>query len=285
MVRYPARYRRRVYDIESMYIATPSGTLVPFTEVARLSEGTGFASINRKNQRRTVTVTADVDANVASSGLIMAELAKEFPVLSKQYPGMRFEYGGQKLETRRSFASLKTDFAAALMMIYVVLAGLFRTYTQPLIVMAVIPFGLIGAVAGHLIMGYPLTILSLIGLVALTGIVVNDSMVLVAFVNRRVADGVTPFEAVIDGGISRLRAILLTSITTVLGIAPLLMERSFQAKFLIPMGISISGGLIFATVLTLVAVPSLYMIVDDVKRLTMGSHDATATTATATAAV
>jgi hydrophobic/amphiphilic exporter-1 (mainly G- bacteria), HAE1 family len=298
MVRYPPEHRRRVYDIEAMRIAAgdqrfaligergntgflggaltstisaggspaqATQTLVPFTEVARLREGTGFASIKRKNQQRTVTITADVDSNVTSSDQVMAELSNEFPELSAAYPGMSFEFGGQKLETRKSFASLKTDFIAALILIYVILAGLFRTYIQPLLVMAVIPFGLIGAVVGHFIMGYPLTILSLIGLVALTGIVVNDSMILVVFVNRRVAAGADMFESVIEGGKSRLRPILLTSATTVLGMAPLLAERSFQAKFLIPMGISISAGLIFATILTLIAIPSLYLILNDVK--------------------
>ena len=153
----------------------------------------------------------------------------------------------------------------ALGLIYVVLAGLFRSYIQPLIVMVAIPFGLIGAVAGHYAMGYPLTILSLIGLVALTGIVVNDSLILVSFVNRRRAEGTNPYEAVIAGGQQRLRAILLTSATTILGLTPLLLETSFQARFLIPMGISIAAGLAFATVLTLIAVPSLYMIMLDVK--------------------
>jgi multidrug efflux pump subunit AcrB len=157
-----------------------------------------------------------------------------------------------------------------LLLIFVLLAGLFQSYIQPLIVMAIIPFGLIGAVIGHFIMGYPLTIASMIGLVALTGVVVNDAMILVVFINRLVRDGMPLHEAVIVGGKGRLRPILLTSATTVLGMGPLLLETSFQAKFLIPMGISLSSGLIFATVLTLVAVPSMYLIVNDVKKLTRG---------------
>lgn len=276
MVRYPAEYRSRVYDVEEMRIATPGGTLVPFQpsdtlvpfkEVARLTEGTGFASINRKDQQRAVTITADVNETVTKSDLVIAKLEGLFPDLRERFPGIELEWGGQKLETKKSFASLETDFLAALAMIYVILAGLFRSYVQPLIVMSVIPFGLIGAVGGHFVMGYPLTILSMIGLVALTGIVVNDSMILVSFVNKRREEGMDAFEAVIDGGKSRLRAILLTSATTVLGIAPLLLETSFQARFLIPMGISISAGLLFATVLTLIAIPSLYMVVEDVKMI------------------
>ncbi len=271
MVRYPPEYRKRIYDIESMYVATPTGDLVPFGEVARLTEDTGFASIKRVDQRRTITVTADVDTHISNADLIMGTLALRFPEWQRRFPGVGLKFGGQKLETTKSFGSLKYSFAIALLLIYVILAGLFRSYVQPMIVMAVIPFGLIGAVAGHFIMGYPLTLLSTIGLVALAGIVVNDSMILVTFINKLVADGAPVEEAVIRGGLGRLRPILLTSATTVMGIAPLLTETSFQAKFLIPMGISISAGLILATVLTLIAVPSMYLIVLDVKHTALAS--------------
>ncbi len=267
MVRYPPDYRRRIHDIEMLRVATPSGQLVPFTEVARLTEGSGYASIKRTDQRRTVTVTADVDTNVSNSHRVIADLTGYFPDILRRYPGVQLAFGGQKLETTKSFGSLKHSFVIALLLIYVILAGLFRSYIQPAIVMAVIPFGLIGAVAGHFVMGYPLTILSMIGTVALTGIVVNDSMILVTFINHRVRDGVPIHEAVIQGGRSRLRPILLTSATTVLGIAPLMMETSFQAKFMIPMGVSISAGLIFATVLTLVAIPCMYLIVNDFEQI------------------
>ncbi len=267
MVRYLPEYRRHIYDIETMRIKTPSGDLVPFTEVARLTEGIGYASIRRKDQRRTVTVTADVDSDISTPDDIIAAISQSLPALAEQYPDVRFEFGGQKLETQRTFGSLKKDFMIASLMIYIILAGLFKSYIQPLIVMSVIPFGMIGAVAGHLFMGFPFTMLSAIGLVALTGIVVNDSLVLVVFVNRRLAEGTPIEEAVIESGKSRLRPILLTSMTTVFGIAPLLMERSFQAKFLIPMALSIASGLAFATVLTLVAVPSFYLIIEDIKRI------------------
>jgi len=154
-----------------------------------------------------------------------------------------------------------------MVLVYVLLAALFRSYIQPLIVMTAIPFGLIGAVIGHALMGYPLTILSMIGLVALSGIVVNDSLVLVSFINRQIASGVPLIEAIINGSKSRLRPIILTSITTIAGLAPLMAERSFQARFLIPMGISIAFGLAFATVLNLVVVPAIYMIVADLRSL------------------
>ena len=267
MVRYPEEFRKSIYDVESMRIATPSGAVVPFSEVARLTEGIGYASINRTDQRRTVAVTADVDETITNAHQVMNALSGEFPKIMREYPGVELAYGGQRLEMRKSFSSLNRDFLIAMLLIFVILAGLFRSYVQPLIVMSVIPFGLIGAVMGHFIMGYPLTIASVIGLVALTGVVVNDALVLVVFINRRVKEGVDPTEAVVEGGKDRLRPILLTSITTVLGMAPLLLETSFQAKFLIPMGLSLSGGLIFATVLTLVAVPSMYLIVGDVRRV------------------
>ncbi len=265
MVRYPETYRQRIYDVESMRIATPDGTLVPFTEVARIEEGEGYSTIRSKDQRRTVTITADVDEAVANARNINGELSAWFPEVQREYPGVMMEFGGQAEDFAKSFGSLKTDFTAAILLIYVILAALFRSYVQPLIVMCAIPFGLIGVVFGHYAFGYPITILSMIGLVALTGIVVNDSLILVNFINRRRAEGATAFDAVIEGGRGRLRAILLTSITTILGLAPLLTETSFQARFLIPMGISIAAGLAFATVLTLIGVPSLYMIMVDAK--------------------
>lgn len=266
MVRYPPQTRRLIYDVESMRIAAPNGQLVPFCEVARLTEGRGFSTIKRLDQKRTVTVTADVDEATTNSQQVLATLEREYPELAAEFPGVSFELGGQSREFTRAFASLQRDMIIAVVLIYATLAGLFKSYVQPLIVMAVIPFGIVGAVAGHFVMGFDLTILSLIGLVALTGIVVNDSLILVDFINRRRAAGVPVVEAVVDGGKARIRAIILTSITTILGLAPLLMETSFQARFLIPMGISISFGLAFATLLTLVLVPALYVIVHDVRR-------------------
>lgn len=267
MVRYPIESRRRVYDIEMMRIATPTGELVPFTEVARLTEGTGFATIRRKDQSRTVTVKADVDDAVTTENEVIASLQAQFPEIRRDYPRVSLEFGGRKLENTKAMDSIYSSAVVAMILIYVILAGLFKSYVQPAIVLSVVPFGMIGVILGHALLGYPLTMLSNIGAVALTGIVVNDSMIVVTFINRRIERGADPFEAVIEGGKARLRPILLTSATTVLGVAPLLLERSFQAKFLIPMGISISAGLVFATVLTLVAVPALYMIVFDLKQI------------------
>lgn len=268
MVRYPEDYRRRIYDLESMRIATPTGAMVPFSEVARFDEGRGYATIRRKDQKRTVTVSADVDEMVANASIINAELQGRFGEFERRYPGVQLDVGGQQEERAKSFSSLKPNSVAAILVIYAILAALFRSYVQPLIVMSAIPFGVIGVVLGHLALGYPVTFFSLIGLVALTGIVVNDSLILMTFINRkRFEDGALPYVAVIEGGRGRLRAIILTSVTTILGLGPLLTETSFQAKFLIPMGISIAGGLLFATVLTLLGIPALYMIYVDISRL------------------
>ena len=269
MVRFPEAHRRNITDIEEMWVTAPDGTLVPFKEVARIKEGRSYASIKRNNQKRTVAVTADVDQAIGNADQINNEIASLFPKYAAQYPGMQFGFGGEKEEFGKAFASLRRDFLIAAGLIYIILAALFRSYIQPIIVMTAIPFGLIGAVLGHWVMGYPLTILSLIGLVALTGIVVNDSLILIDYLNRRREEGATAYDATIEAGVARLRAILLTSITTILGLAPLLLETSFQARFLIPMGISIAGGVAFATVLTLIGVPCIYLIFFDIRRTVM----------------
>jgi len=268
MVRYPEDYRRRIYDLESMRIASPTGAMVPFSEVAKFREGRGFATIRRKDQKRTVTVSADIDEVVANAEIVNTELASTFSDYERMFPGVRIDVGGAEEEKAKSLSSLRPNSVAAILMIYAILAALFRSYVQPIIVMAAIPFGVIGVILGHLALGYPITFFSLIGLVALTGIVVNDSLILMTFINRkRFEEGALPYVAVIEGGRGRLRAIILTSVTTVLGLGPLLTETSFQAKFLIPMGISIAGGLLFATVLTLLGIPALYMIYVDISRL------------------
>lgn len=266
-VRFPEERRQHVYELENMRIATPSGAMVPFREVAELEETRGAAAIRRVDQRRAVIVYADVDQAQGNAEQIIAKLDPVVAKLQADNPGIGIEFTGNKRETVKSFGSLRRDFVIALITIYFLLAGLFKSYFQPLVVLTAVPFGIIGAVTGHLLMGYPLTILSMIGLVALTGIVVNDSLILVDFVNKERRGGKSIRDAVIAGARRRLRAILLTSATTILGLAPLMLETSFQARFLIPMAISISFGLAFATVLTLVVVPCNYMILEDLKRL------------------
>ncbi|MBN2445905.1 MAG: efflux RND transporter permease subunit [Phycisphaerae bacterium] len=266
-VRFPADRRRNLCELESMRIATTSGYMVPLCEVARLVETRGYSTIHRIDQRRAVTVSADVDQSRTNAEEVIAAMQPFIANMKKTHPGVGFEFAGNKRETAKSLASLQRDFLIAVALIYVMLCGLFNSYTQPLIVLAAVPFGLTGAVAGHFLMGYPLTILSIIGIVALTGIVVNDSLILVDFINHEVSGGRSVYESVISGGRRRLRPILLTSLTTILGLAPLMMETSLQARFLIPMAISITFGLAFATLLTLVVVPAIFLIFEDVKAI------------------
>ena len=272
MVRYPKEFRENSWNVESMWLPgsrdaiTGERKWIPISEVADLDMGVGYSTITRYQQTRSAKVIGSVDdATPGGSQAVMTSIRDkiEAEVLPK-YPGVEVQYLGQAEEIRKSFSSLRLAFPVALLIIYGMLAGLFRSYTQPLVVMAAIPFGFLGAVAGHLITGETFTILSAIGLVALAGILVNDSLVLVDFINRRVADGMGHFEASIDGAKKRLRAILLTTLTTASGLIPLMFETSFQAKFLIPMAVTLTFGLVFATGLTLVLVPCLNMIREDV---------------------
>ncbi len=269
MVRYPESFRKNVYNVETMWIPSPDGPdqrgWIPLAEVARLEETESYSTIRRSQQQRALTVYAEVDDEQTSSYDILANIGREFEEeVSPQHPQVRLEFLGTAEERRKSFAGLTIAFPVALLMIYMLLAGLFRSYFQPIVVMSAIPFGIQGAIVGHWVTGNPMTILSWIGLVALTGIVVNDSLVLVDFINSRVRDGMTLVEATLKGSRLRLRAILLTSVTTIAGLMPLMFERSFQAKFLIPMAVTLTFGLAFATALTLILVPCLNLIFFDI---------------------
>lgn len=266
-VRFPPDQRNRLDALESLRIATPSGQMVPLSEIAIIEQDRGPSTIRRLDQRRSITVTADVDQARANTQEITQSLEPTLAGLRLDNPDVQIRYSGSKLETMKSMGSLAIDFPIALLIIFVLLAGLFKSYVQPLIVMCVIPMGITGAVLGHLIMGYPLTMLSMIGLVALSGIVVNDSLVLVDLINRRIAAGEPLVTALVQSSKRRLRPIFLTSITTILGLAPLLTETSFQARFLIPMAISITFGLAATTFLTLILVPTFFHIVHDLRNL------------------
>jgi multidrug efflux pump subunit AcrB len=268
MVRFPESSRRSLGDLEEMRVRTPDGTEVPFTTAARVRLSRGPAAINRKDRRRVINVTADVDLEKANTEEILRGLrADVLPGLRGDYPEVRFSFEGQQQEQRETMGGLIRGFFIALVVIYALLAIPFKSYVQPLIVMSAIPFGLIGAVWGHVLMGKDLTILSMFGIVALTGVVVNDSLVMVSFINRRRREG-EPLGASIRGaGAVRFRAILLTSLTTFAGLTPLLLEKSLQAQFLIPMAISLAFGVLFATFITLILVPSLYTILEDVRYL------------------
>jgi multidrug efflux pump subunit AcrB len=267
MVRYPESERRTFGDVENMRIRTPDGREIPLGEVASVTLQRGYAVIHHDDRERVVAVTADVDTNIANGAKVLADLEASFlPQLIANSNGLRYSFEGQQRETQRSVNSLFRGFVLALLLIYGILATMFRSYLQPLIVMSVIPFGLIGAVVGHMIMGHALTMMSLFGLVALSGVVVNDSLVLLDFVNRARRQGRSIEDAVYLGGQSRFRAIILTSLTTVAGLLPILLETSFQAQFLIPMAISISFGLMGSTFLVLLLVPALYMLLYDARR-------------------
>lgn len=266
MVRYADRDRRSLAGIEEMRIRTADGRQVPIEEVAVARAGRSYSVINRVDRQRTITVVAAVDETRANAARIVSELRTRFlPELLQRYPGVRYDLEGQEKRTQESLDSLKTGFTLALMGIFVILASQFRSYLQPLIIMTAIPFGLIGAVAGHLLLGLEITMISIFGIVALAGIVVNDSLVLIDFINAKVREGVDVDAAVIASGCQRFRPIMLTTITTIGGLLPLLLERSFQAQFLIPMAVSISFGLLFSTGLVLLVIPALYRLLEDAR--------------------
>jgi len=268
MVRYPADERRSLGDLENMRIRAADGTEVPFGTVAHAELGRGYSTIRRSDRQRVVNVTTDVDRSVISEGEVLADLrAGALPEILADYPGMTVSLEGQQREQRRTAAGLIRWYPVALFLIYALLAVPLRSYFQPLLIMSVIPFGLVGAILGHLLMGRNLSMMSVVGIIALSGVVVNSSLVLVHYVNSRRAEGETLGDAVVEAAITRFRPIVLTAATTFVGLVPLMTERSTQAQFLIPMAISISFGVLFATLVTLFVVPSGYLILEDLRVL------------------
>ncbi len=267
-IRLPEEQRNSEFNVESFLLTTPAGTFVPLQEVATIERGRAYTSINRRDGRRAVTVSANV-APIGDSPVITASLNSEvLPKLAKSFPGLSYSYKGRQADRKESMGSLFQGFLFALGCIYFLLAIPFRSYVQPVVVMLAIPFGIIGAVFGHMIMDYHLSLMSMMGVVALSGVVVNDSLVLVDYANKQVSRGVTASQAIKDAGLRRFRPVLLTTLTTFGGLAPMIFETSRQARFMIPMAISLGFGIVFATVVTLVLVPCLYLIVDDMITLT-----------------
>ncbi|MEE2658365.1 MAG: efflux RND transporter permease subunit [Candidatus Latescibacterota bacterium] len=257
MVRYPESERRDLSDIESMRIRTTDGSEVAFSYVAEVDVGYGYATIQRSDGQRIVTVSADIDDNAANATDINSDLQTRFlPRLVEDYPGLRYSFEGEQREQSESFASLGQGFLVAMLAIYALLAIPFRSYTQPLVIMSAIPFGMIGAVWGHVIMGLDLALLSLFGIVALSGVVVNDSLILLTFYNQLRAGGLERDAALVEAGKQRFRPILLTSLTTFFALLPMIMEKSVQAQFLIPMAVSLGFGIMFATCIILLGVPA-----------------------------
>lgn len=262
MVRLPEAERSAISILEHVLIATPNGGEVPLAHVANLIPGKSPSAINRIDRYRILSVTADVDKSSANMTVINADLAAYLQELVAQYPGVTYKLEGEAREQRESFGSLAWALLFVFFAIYCLLAIPFKSYWQPIVVMSVIPFGVLGAVLGHWIMATNLTILSLLGMLALIGVVVNDSLVLVDYINKKRAQGLALFEAVSTAGAARFRPVMLTSLTTFIGLMPLLFEKSTQAQFLIPMAISLGFGILFATFITLILVPVNYMLLE-----------------------
>ena len=268
MVRYPRVDREQLATLETMRLRTPDGREVPFSVAATATMGRGYSKIDRLDRRRSISVLADIDKQSTTPDTVLAAISGDFlPDLLSRYPGMTYSLEGQQKEQSEFIGTLMRINAMALLAIFVLLAIPLKSYGQPLIIMSAIPFGMIGAIAGHALLGYDLAIFSLIGVVALSGIVINDSLVMIDLINRERESGQSVLQAVRDAGVRRFRAIMLTTMTTFLGLTPLLLEKSLQAKFLIPMAVSVAFGVVFATLITLMLVPSLYLIGEDIKRL------------------
>lgn len=266
MVRYPKEQRNSIGNLETMRVRAANGDEIPFQEVADIEVGQGYTSINRVDGKRSISVTAKVNPDIIEPNTILRDvMSQAIPQYVKQYPDVSFKLQGNSKEQQDALVSLAQGFLFALFAIYALMAIPLKSYSQPLIIMSVIPFGIVGAIVGHLILGNSVSVLSICGIIALSGVVVNDSLIMVDFVNRARAEGKSMIESAIQAGSERFRAIILTSLTTFMGLMPIVFERSLQAQVVIPMAISLAFGILFATVITLLLVPSLYMILDDIK--------------------
>ncbi len=264
-VRLPEQERVSEYDLEQLIVRSSNNVEIPLLEAINIERGRAYISIDRRNGRRVVTLSADVTPR-AQAGQVISSLEQEtLPQLVTNYPGLTYGYEGRQADMAESMQGLAMGMVLALMIIYLLLAIPFRSYMQPAIIMISIPFGVIGAIIGHVVMGYSLSIMSFFGVVALSGVVVNDSLVLIDFANRRRLSGETAHDAIVAAGIQRFRPILLTTLTTCCGLGPMIFETSRQARFLIPMAISLGFGILFATLIALILVPVLYMVIEDLR--------------------
>ena len=268
LVRYPESERNSLIHVEDMRIRTREGAGVPFKQAAQIRMKQGYSTIERAQRRRVIKVTADVDETVSNANEVRKELETGFlQQLKNRFPGLRYNIEGEGKEQKEAIQDVTKGFAMAILAIYALLAIPFRSFTQPLIVLSAIPFGMIGALLGHLIMGLNLSMLSIFGIVGAAGVVVNDSLVLVHATNRLRVQGLRAMDAVRQAAPLRFRAIILTSLTTFAGLTPMLLERSVQAMFIIPMAVSLAFGVLFATVITLLLIPCGYVIMDDMHNL------------------
>ena len=270
-VKLPREERKDIRHLENFIIRTPSGMEVPLMDVVRIEQGEAFTSINRRDGRRVVEVGMDVEPKRAMTRVLEVIKREELPQLRAEFPGLTWTFQGTQAEMRESTQALWAGFALAMVAIYMLLAIAFGSYIQPLIVMTAIPFGIVGAVIGHILLGYDLSLISLMGVIALSGVVVNDSLIMIDYANRKRTE-YSAFEAIHQAGLRRFRPIILTTLTTFGGLTPIILETSRQAYYLIPMAISLGFGIIFATSIILLLVPCLYMILEDIVSLTTTSH-------------
>lgn len=268
MVRLPENERTSEGDLEALVVRSPTGGEIILGEAAEISRGRSYTGIKRVDGRRVVNVTADVDEKSANAEKILERFKSEvLPEVTSDFRGLAFSFEGGHRHRQEGLESLKNGSIVALIVIFILIAIPFRSYVQPLIVMSAIPFGIVGAVFGHLAMGFNLSLISLMGIVALGGVTVNDSLVLIVAINRFRTEGQSPFDSVVQGALRRFRPIILTSLTTFLGLAPMIFEPDYQARFLVPMALSLGYGILFATLVILLLVPAQYMIIEDIKRL------------------
>ncbi len=268
LVRYPEDERNSVWDLENMRLHLPDGREIPFLEVAQMKIGRSYVTLERLDCRRVIRVSAEVDEKITNAAELRAYLKNEFlPSLKQKYPGLVYSLEGEGRRHQEAMEDVVKGFLIAQVAIYALLAVPLRSYLQPLIVMFAVPFGIIGAFLGHKLMGYHLNILSFFGIVGLSGVVVNDALILIDLINQLRQKGVTPFPAVVQAAKQRFRPIVLTTLTTFVGLMPMIFEKSLQARVLIPMAISLGFGVLFATVITLVIIPCLYLILEDLRRV------------------
>ena len=265
MVRYPVADRRTLESLESLKLRTPSGDEVPLSQVATFEPGRGPAVIERTDRQRSIKITADVEPGVNANEVVAGFVANVLEKIPAKFPGVRHAFEGEQKDQNDSVREIGIGFLFALVIMYILIAIPLRSYFQPIIIMSVIPFGLVGAIWGHVLLGLNLSIMSMCGIVALAGVVVNDSLVMVDYVNRHRKEAGSIRAAAVQAGGARFRAILLTSLTTFVGIMPMVLETDMQAKFLIPMAVALAFGILFATIITLLLVPCVYLILEDLR--------------------
>ncbi|MBT8143382.1 MAG: efflux RND transporter permease subunit, partial [Gammaproteobacteria bacterium] len=263
-----------LYYLDNLILRTPTGGEIPLRQAATIREGSSFTSIERVDGRRIVEVTSGVDSTVTTGGQITASLERDvIPGLLARTPGLTYQLSGEQEAQAESLSALGRGMLFALIAMYAIMAVAFRSYVQPLLVLMAIPFGLIGAVFGHLVMGYSMSLISVLGLVALSGVVINDLLVLIYAIDARLEEGASVKDAIVSGAARRVRPIVLTSLTTFFGLSPMIFETSLQARFLIPMALSLGFGVLFVTAIALLLMPAAYMALEDIRSL-FGMHTA-----------